>query len=84
MDDYREWQYLEAKNPGYPESFVICGGFSSDSAIPMEKRLILIFRKLISLKPNTEFFLLIHLYITAQWVKQKQDKNGVTARESPY
>ena len=27
-------QLIEPMIPGYPDSFVICGGFPSDSAIP--------------------------------------------------
>jgi len=52
--------------PGYPDSFVICGGFPSDSAITMEKKFILMVKKVISFKPNTAIFLL-PLCISAQW-----------------
>jgi len=47
-------------NQGYPDSFVMCGGFPSDSAILMEKRFILMLKKFfISLQLNTAIFSVI-------------------------
>jgi len=58
-------------NPGYPDIFVICGGFLIDSAIPMKKKFNLMVNKLCSSKPNTAIFfccpLFTYFYITALW-----------------
>ena len=38
-------QLLEAMIPGYPDCLVICGGFPSDSTIPMVKGFVLMVKK---------------------------------------
>jgi len=52
--------------PDYLDSFVICGGFPSDSAIPKEKGFILVVKKLIFSSQILRYFLLSSFYITAQ------------------